>query len=172
MKKHSAVVECFFCGEGRYGSWTVINFGKPNEIGAYGRFWFAILLGPPSKEEVWSNLRTGILPHSRSASRSEKERANNRLRMRNRMKNKKKALTMNVRALSFCGVGGVRTLVQTMVPNVFYMLIFWLVFVMDSDKNTQDPTLASKISHLVRSSRSARFSKMIPLSLLAENQSP
>jgi hypothetical protein len=41
---------------------------------------------------------------------------------------------------------------------------------MDSDKNTQDPTVASEISHLARSSLSARFSKMIPLDLLIENQ--
>jgi len=46
------------------------------------------------------------------------------MRSRMRMKYKKKALTINVRALSFCGVGGVRTLVQTMNSNVFYMLSF------------------------------------------------
>jgi len=36
---------------------------------------------------------------------------------------KEKSITL-VMLFSFCGVGGVRTLVQTKNPNVFYMLSF------------------------------------------------
>ena len=37
-----------------------------------------------------------------------------------------------------CGVGGVRTLVQTTIYLAFYMLSLWLIFDWSSDKNTQN----------------------------------
>lgn len=42
----------------------------------------------------------------------------------NENEEQKESLDKTAKALSFCGVGGVRTLVQTMNPNVFYMLSF------------------------------------------------
>jgi len=46
---------------------------------------------------------------------------------------------MKINSLRFflCGVGGVRTLVQTTSFQAFYMLSSWLVFDMRPDKNTQ-----------------------------------
>ena len=49
-----------------------------------------------------------------------------------------------------CGVGGVRTLVQTTNTLAFYMLISWLVLDCETDKNTQTPNLASKVSPALR----------------------
>ena len=46
----------------------------------------------------------------------------------------------------FCGVGGVRTLVQTTSFQAFYMLSSWLVFDMRPDKNTQRAYLGFLVS--------------------------
>ena len=45
-----------------------------------------------------------------------------------------------------CGVGGVRTLVQTTSFQAFYMLSSWLVFDMRPDKNTQRAYLGFLVS--------------------------
>ena len=42
-----------------------------------------------------------------------------------------------------CGVGGVRTLVQTTNFQAFYMLISWLIFDRSTDRNTQNFDLAT-----------------------------
>lgn len=56
----------------------------------------------------------------------------------------KKALRRSCRAMQGeGGVGGVRTLVQTKNPNVFYMLSFWLIVGCNLDKNTRNYNLAS-----------------------------
>ena len=68
-------------------------------------------------------LRTGISHSVLTLTLKKKEPQRNEKQNENE-EQKERALTFIVRALSFCGVGGVRTLVQTMVPNVFYMLIF------------------------------------------------
>ena len=56
----------------------------------------------------------------------------------------KKAPT-NGRRLHQSGVGGVRTLVQTMSFQAFYMLISWLVFDSGKDKNTRIHRLNTEI---------------------------
>ena len=48
-----------------------------------------------------------------------------------------------------CGVGGVRTLVQTTSFQAFYMLISRLVFDRRTDKNTQTYNLATGISQML-----------------------
>ena len=49
----------------------------------------------------------------------------------------KSAMKINSLRFFLCGVGGVRTLVQTTSFQAFYMLSSWLVFDMRPDKNTQ-----------------------------------
>ncbi len=51
---------------------------------------------------------------------------------------------------AFSGVGGFRTLVQTVCPQAFYMLISWLIFDCETDKNTQIHNLDSRVLDLLR----------------------
>ena len=99
------------------------------------RFWNYFYLKYGLKNDIWKKIS--------SNPRSEQSGVSDTQFWQDFWKKQKRKAHRFWRAFLWSGVGGVRTLVQTTNIPAFYMLISWLVFDCETDKNTQTPNLVS-----------------------------